>query len=363
MSNREHLLGVLRERGPVSRGDLIRATGLSRPTVSGIVADLLAAGAIHEVGTHTSGTKGRPSRLLALAPPAGHALSVDIGHTHARVIVADAAGAIVRERVEQFDERLAAEQVLGTAARLVAETVDGDIVGATIGLPSPVDLAGQAVARRFREIDPPALLGLDTRIRVRNDADLGAAGEAVFGAGKDFDTFLYVKISHGVGAGLILGGRLYRGRGFAGDIGHIRVVDDGDVCLCGNRGCLETVASSKALLKALQPAHHDVSLGFDDLVRLTKSGDRGTHALLLDAGQIIGRALSALVTTLNPDAIVVGGALGVLGGPLLRGIRDAVDRYSQPIALQDLVITSAGCGDAAEVLGGIALAFDLIPDT
>jgi predicted NBD/HSP70 family sugar kinase len=102
-----------------------------------------------------------------------------------------------------------------------------------------------------------------------------------------------------------------------------------------------------------------VDIGHTHLVRLTETGDRGTHALLFDAGQIIGRTLSALVMTLNPDAIVVGGALG---GPVLRGIDDAIDRYSQPLALHDLVVTGAGCGDRAEALGGIALAFGLVEE-
>jgi predicted NBD/HSP70 family sugar kinase len=273
--------------------------------------------------------------------------------------MASATGEILEERVTAYEHGPTPDRLLGDAARLVTEIITDEIVGATVGLPSPVDLAGRPIARRFRDLDPLAALGL-SEARVVNDADLGAAGEAAFGA--RFDTFLYVKLSHGVGAGLILGGRLYRGRGYAGDIGHIRVVDDGEVCLCGNRGCLETVASSKALLKALQPAHHDVSLGFADLVRLAEAGDRGTHALLFDAGQIIGRALSALVTTLNPDAIVVGGALGVLGGPVLRGMHDAVERYSQPSALRDLVVTTAECGNRSEALGGIALAFGLVTE-
>lgn len=367
--HREHVLGALREHGPASRADLMRATGLSRPTVSGLVAELLGTSTIREVGTHAAGTKGRPSRLLALTPPAGHALSVDVGHTHVRAIVAGASGDIAHEHVVTFEQPSTVEQVFDTA-RVVTELVDpAELAGVTVGLPSPVDLAGRAIARRFRDVDPVALLGLDTvagRVRIRNDADLGAAGEAAFGAGAGFGTFLYVKISHGVGAGLIIGGRLYRGRGFAGDIGHIRVVSPtdpaGEVCICGNRGCLETVASSKALLKALQPAHSGVPLGFADLVRLAGAGDRGTNALLLDAGQIIGRALSTLVTTLNPDAIVVGGALGGIGGPLLRGIQDSIERYSQPIALQDLVVTTAACGDRAEALGGIALAFGLVTE-
>ncbi|MGH3373758.1 MAG: ROK family protein [Actinoallomurus sp.] len=366
------MLGLLREHGPASRADLMRVTGLSRPTISSIVTELLATSAIREVRKDAPGTrKGRPSQLLALTLPIGRALSVDIGHTHIRAMVADASGHVLHERVVAFEQRLDSKRALQEATRLVADVaaeaqVDADgVIGATVGVPSPVDLTGRPVAPWFGDLDPLDFLGLDAitaRARVLNDADLGAVGEAVFGAGSRFGTSVYVKISHGIGAGLIVGGRLYRGRGYAGNIGHIRVIDDGDVCICGNRGCLETVASSGALLKVLQPAHPGVSLGFPDLVRLADAGDRGTRAVLIDAGRTIGRALSTLVTTMNPDAIVVGGALGSLGGPLLRGIEEALERYSHPAALHDLVVTGAQLGVHAEALGGVAMAFGLVED-
>ncbi|MFI7061015.1 ROK family protein [Kribbella sp. NPDC050124] len=366
--HRVHVLGVLRDHGSASRTDLIRATGLSRPTISTIVTELLDAGAIREVGKFSSGSsKGRPSQLLALTPPSGRALSVDIGHTHVRAIVADASGHIVQERVVSFGRRAAVDDTLKQGRRLIAEVTEGldadGLTGATIGVPSPIDVAARRpAAHRFAHVNVVSALGLDAwrdRIRIVNDADLGAAGEAAFGAGARFGTFVYVKISHGVGAGLILGGRLFQGQGYAGDIGHIRVVDEGEVCLCGNRGCLETVASSAALLKALQPAH-DVPLGFSDLIRLADAGDRGTQALLGDAGRTVGRALASAVTTLNPEAIVIGGALGSLGGPVLRGVEEALDRYCQPAALRNLQVSVATCGDHAEVLGGVALAFGLV---
>lgn len=370
--HRAHVLGVLRDHGSASRADLMRATGLSRPTISSIVGELLESGAVREVGKYTAGaSKGRPSQLLALTPPGGLALSVDVGHSHLRAIVADASGHVVQERSVAFGQRLPVERTLTEAARLIAEVtaaakVDTNgLIGATVGLASPVDLSGRPLARRFAHLDPLDLLGLSAytdQVRIVNDADLGAAGEAAFGAGARFGNFVFVKISQGVGAGLILGGRLYRGRGYAGNIGHVRVVSEGEVCICGNRGCLETVASSGALIRALQPAH-DAAIGFSDLVRLADAGDPGTQALLMDAGRSVGKVLSTLVATLNPDAIVVGGTLGALGGPLLRGIEDSLHRYCQPSIVGDLVVTRAGCGDHAEVLGGIAMAFGLVEDS
>jgi predicted NBD/HSP70 family sugar kinase len=156
-------------------------------------------------------------------------------------------------------------------------------------------------------------------IRTRNDAYLGAAGEAVFGAGRQLRDFVYLKLSQGLGAGLVLVGRQYRGGGLAGNLGHVRVQDGGDVCVCGNRGCLETLVSAESLVRALQPAHPERALRVADLLWLSAAGDPGTLALLADAGRMIGRTLADVVTILNPAGIVGDGALGASGEPLLQG--------------------------------------------
>jgi predicted NBD/HSP70 family sugar kinase len=190
---------------------------------------------------------------------------------------------------------------------------------------------------------------------VDNDANLGALAEASFGAGRGLSDIIYVRVGSGVGAGLVLGGRLHRGAaGLAGEIGHVQVLADGAVCRCGNRGCLETVAGEGALRALLRPARgHEVTRR--EIVELIAAGDLGATRLVNDAGRAIGRLLADLCNAVNPDAVVVGGELGEAGEPLLDGIREAVDRFALPGAAEVVKVVHAQLGERAEVLGALAL--------
>jgi predicted NBD/HSP70 family sugar kinase len=370
--NRHKVIAALRRLDAASRADLSRVTGLSRGTVASIVADLQREGVLRAGGRRdvpTSGP-GRPPALLALAPPAGLAVGVDVGHSHVRVVVGDAEGAVVEERSADLSAGMAPGDMLAAAADLVEEIKTAqnltarDVMAATLGLPTPMDLDGQPVTPRFRGLDLAECTGLaqlTTRIDVMNDADLGALGEAAFGAARGIDDFVFVKMSHGLGAGLVLGGRLYRGSdGLAGNIGHVRVREDGNVCICGNRGCIETLVSADSLVAALQPAHPEGDLSVADLFRLVRDGDIGARRLVSDAGGIVGRTLGEIINVLNPSAIVVGGSLSALGEPLLLGIQASVSRYSQPAASARLNVVRAECGERAEVLGALAVALGLV---
>jgi predicted NBD/HSP70 family sugar kinase len=371
--NRQRILAAVRELDAASRADLERVTGLSRGTVASIVGDLQREGALqltYGPGARV-GAQGRPPTLLSLAAPAGLAVAVDIGHGHVRVAVGDAEGELAEERFRELRARSSAQEVLEVAAALVADVARAQrlpasgVQGATIGLAAPLDAAGRPVGRRFADLDLAAragLSGLTNRVFVLNDADLGALGEMAYGAARELRDFIFVKLSHGLGAGLVLGGRLYRGSGgLAGNIGHVRVREDGAVCLCGNRGCLETLVSARSLIAALQPAHPTRRLGLGDLARLVNDRDPGAERLLNDAGRTVGRTLADIVNVLNPRAIVVGGSLGVLGEPLVSGMREAVWRYSQPVAAAGLTVVQARLGERAEVLGGIAVALGVTP--
>lgn len=373
--NRHKVIAAVRELDAASRADLSRATGLSRGTIASIVADLQREGILRSGERRDAPpiARGRPAALLTLAPPAGLAFSVDMGHSHVRVVLGDADGVIVDERFAGLGADAPPRALLAAAADLVAEIRSAqdlttrDLVGATLGVPTPTDLDGQPAAPRFGGIDLAESTGLaqfTSRVFVLNDADLGALGEAAFGAARGIDDFVFVKMSHGLGAGLVLGGRLYRGSdGLAGNLGHVRVREEGDVCICGNRGCLETLVSANSLVAALQPAHPDRRLGVADLFQLVRDGDIGARRLVGDAGATVGRVLAEMTNVLNPRAIVVGGSLSALGEPLLQGIHAAISRYSQPAAVARLVVVPAGCGERAEALGGLAVAHRLVNAT
>jgi predicted NBD/HSP70 family sugar kinase len=235
----------------------------------------------------------------------------------------------------------------------------GRVVGAGLGLPGPIDarsgtVGSSVIMPSWAGLAPREILAkrLGLAVEVDNDANLGARAEAVYGAGRDYADFVYVKIASGIGAGLQLGGRLHAGAtGFAGEVGHVQVTQGGAVCRCGSRGCLESVAAVPALLELLRPAHGP-GLDVAGLVRLVDEGDPGARRVVEDAGRAVGRVLADLCNALDPAAIVVGGDLSAAGEPLLHGIRESVRRYALPGALQ---VVAGELGGRAEVLGALAL--------
>jgi predicted NBD/HSP70 family sugar kinase len=243
----------------------------------------------------------------------------------------------------------------------------GRVVAAGMGVPGPYDRRRNAVSSRTilpGWVGHDAGLELARRIGVQvevdNDANLGALGEHVFGAGRGFSDLVYVKLSTGIGAGLILGGDVHRGTtGIAGELGHVQVRPDGAVCNCGSRGCLETVASTATLLATARGAHGP-ELTLQGLIELVQSGDFGARRIVGEAGRAVGRVLADLCNHVNPEAIVVGGDLSAAGEPLLAGIREAVDRHALPGAAEAVEVKAAVLGDRAEVLGALAL---VIADT
>jgi predicted NBD/HSP70 family sugar kinase len=192
-------------------------------------------------------------------------------------------------------------------------------------------------------------------VHVDNDANLGALAELVLGAGRNASELVYLMLSTGIGGGLILDGRLYRGAsGTAGELGHVVLDEHGPICRCGNRGCLETFASVPALLDMLRRSHGDELTG-QDLLRRAREGDLGCRRALADAGRAAGRALANVCNQFNPQRIVVGGELASAGDLLLDPLREAVERYALPAASAGVDIVVAELGDRAQLLGALVL--------
>ena len=197
---------------------------------------------------------------------------------------------------------------------------------------------------------------LGLRVEVDNDANLGASGEWMWGAGRGCTELAYLKLATGIGAGLILGGRPFKGAGgTAGEIGHTMVDPSGPICRCGNRGCLEMLAGAGAVLDALRPTHGN-GLTVKDVIALASDGDPGCCRALADAGHIIGGAASILCNLINPQRIVVGGEMAAAGEVLLGPLRESLERSAIRSAAQDVQVVQGSLGDKAEVLGAVALA-------
>jgi predicted NBD/HSP70 family sugar kinase/biotin operon repressor len=374
--NRDRLTAALREAGAASRSELARRTGLSRTTVASLVAELEAEGVLieREDGAGASPRGGRPPRLLSFSRSAGVAIGVDFGKRHLRVAAADLSHAILAEAERPARAEDPAETGLEAAVALVQEVMDDagvareEAIGVGMGLPGPIDrrtgrvgsssiLPGWVGVRAADELGKR--LGLP--VSVDNDANLGALAELHWGAAAGRRNVAFLKVSTGIGAGLIIDGRLFHGTGgMAGEIGHAIVDEQGPVCRCGKRGCLETLAGASALVELLEP-RLGRTISTAELLELAASGDSGARRVISDAGTHIGGAVATLCDLFNPELIVVGGELSGAGDVLIDPIREQVDRNAIPATARDVEIVAGVLGPRAELLGALALVLTYLP--
>jgi predicted NBD/HSP70 family sugar kinase len=369
--NRRRVLDALRSAGTTSRADLARRTGLSRTTVSSLVGDLVREGLVaeHVDRAAAPGAQGgRPPVLVSLDRQAGVAVGIDFGKSHLTVAIADLAHTILAEQRRALPSDHAAEEGLDVAAELVGSAlaeagVDRDsVLGVGMGLPGPIHrdsgtVGSSAILPGWVGVRAAEAMGgrLGLPVRVDNDANLGALAEHAWGAGVDVDDLIYLKLATGIGAGFVLAGRVYVGAGgTAGEIGHMIVDEDGPVCRCANRGCLETLASGAAIVELLRPTLGD-ELTLQQVVDLTVRGDPACRRVVADAGRHIGRAVANVVNLINPRHVIVGGELAACGDVLLEPLRTECRRHAISSAAGDVEVMRSTLGERAQVLGAVAL--------
>ena len=364
---------MLRQRGGVSQADLSRLTGLSRTTVSTLIGELRSGGYVAELEApeplRPAGAQGgRPPVLLALDSSAGAAIGIDFGHSHVRVAVADLAHRILCERERELPVDADPVGSLDSAADLVRATLksagvaEPSVIGVGMGIPGPVDhrtglVGSTSILPGWLGIRAGEEMGNRLRlpVAVDNDANLGALAEASWGAARDCENVAYIKASSGIGAGLVLGGRLHRGaNGSAGEIGHDIVDEAGPYCRCGNRGCLEAVAGGNAIIEVLSRGRRE-PLTLAQVLDLAEDGDLAARRVLAEVGRQIGVAAAKLCNLVNPDRVVLGGLLGRAGEVVLEPMRESVRRYAVDSAMAAVEIVPSALGERAGVLGALAL--------
>ena len=368
--NARRVAEALRHSGPATRAEVAARTGLSRATVSAALSQLLDLGLVLETGESAPGGPGGGRRpgVIRLGPRAGLAVGVDVGRQHLRAVVADLGHEVLAEVAEPSAFGQPAGPGLDRAPEMVgralAETGLGpvDVLGVGLGLPAPIDqltgrVSAPTILPEWAAIHPGPELAdrLGRPVLVDNDANLGALAEHLWGAGRGISTMAYVKAATGIGSGLILDGRLFRGAaGTSGELGHITLDEHGDVCRCGNRGCLDLVAGGNALVAMLRRTHPEVA-GLAQLIALAREGDGACRRIVADAGTHVGVALGSLVNLVNPERVVIGGELGRAGEILLEPIRSALRRVAIPPAVAAVQVVAGELGDRSEVLGAVAV--------
>ena len=364
------LFQLLRDGGPRTRAQLAKSTGLARSTIAARVDELMRMGLIMPVADAAS-TGGRPPSQFALNPSARVVLAADIGASHTTVAVMDLTGAILRKRNKPIAVAEGPVPVLtwlvDTAQALLAEVGrdSRSLVAIGIGVPGPVEHStGQPV-------NPPIMPGwdrfdvpgwvqqhLEVPVLVDNDVNIMALGERA-AAWPTTSHLMFVKIATGIGAGVISGGELQRGaQGVAGDIGHVQVARGSSVpCHCGNRGCLEALASGPAIARTLRAQGIPAENG-DDVIALVKGGNIDAIHAVRQAGRDIGEVLTACVSLMNPSVIALGGSMSRVGEHLIAGVREVVYARSMPLATEHLSIVQSSAAANAAVIGAGMLAID-----
>ena len=378
-ANRLRVLQSLIRHGSLNRAELAQTLGVSRATIAALVTELELAGIVEQGADEPADDRrralGRPPRPVSLNPKSAFIIALDFGHAHVRAAACDLAGEIAADRwspSQVDDEPLAS---LDLAQRLTEDVLAeagidaGQVIGAGVGLAVPLDsrrgvihaagaLPGWGGLRAATELEER--LGMP--VCIENDANAGALGEHMFGAGRGVEDMAYLRLSAGIGVGLILAGKLYRGTsGVAGEMGHSPAGEGGSICRCGNRGCVETVASPVAIAELLSRSRGE-AVSVADLLELVNFGDRGARRAVEDAGVAIGAAIAATVNLLNPQLIVIGGELSRAGDVLLDPIRESVRRRCVAPAAAAVRIVVSPLAERAEVLGAAAIQLARAPE-
>ncbi|WP_218006003.1 ROK family transcriptional regulator [Actinomadura hibisca] len=376
------LLRLLRDEGSTSRAELGDVVHLSRSKLAVELEKLVALGLVETAGLAAS-RGGRRSGIVRLAPSLRF-VAFDIGATSVDVAVTNGELEVLGHVGEECDVRQGATAVLERALELLGKLrqeglIPGPVHGTGIGVPGPVSF------REGMPVVPPIMPGWDRfpvreaigqelgcPVLVDNDVNIMALGELHAGPARSVADFLLVKIGTGIGCGVVVDGAIYRGvSGSAGDIGHIRVDDEGPLCVCGNTGCLEAYFGGAALARdATEAARSGASpalagllgdrpsLTAQDVSIAAAGGDAASVRLIREGGRHVGQVLAGLVSFFNPGLVVIAGGVAGLGHTLLAEIRSVVYRRSLPLATGNLPIVLSELAGTAGVIGGARLISD-----
>ncbi|MFF8353267.1 ROK family protein [Streptomyces chartreusis] len=364
--NLASVMHTVSAEGPLSRAAVASRIGLTRAAVSTLVDELIRSGLLEELGPERPGRVGRPGSALAVSGHGPAGIGAEIGVDHLAVCAVDLRGEVRARAVRHGANRGRAagpviEELDALVRKVVAEAEREGLwpAGLAVAVPGLVARDSRTVVRApnldWRDTDLAELLPTGFPLTVGNEADFGALAELWLGDGTPRD-FLHVSAEIGIGAAVVVDGGLLRGtRGFAGELGHVPVEPYGPECPCGGLGCLEQYAGEEAVLRAsgLEPGEDRVGL----LATRAAEGDEGVRRALRDAGTALGIALTGAVNLLDPESVVLGGALAGLAPWLLPSLEAELDRRTAgpacPVSVSRLGPEGPLLGAAHSVVRGV----------
>jgi predicted NBD/HSP70 family sugar kinase len=379
LSLKDSILRLIWREHKISRAEISRQLDLSRSTVTEIIKDLLPTGLVAEVGSGES-SGGRKPIMLQFQDDAKVILGIDIGATHVSVAMTNLRGKLLLWKEKDYPVRENPEGTHNLIDELCNECFStlrqGSKMLLSIGVsvPSPVD---PIRPEYLSETIIPAWHGKSGLERLRekyhvpvyldNDANLGALAEHWWGAGKNVNDLIFIKISSGVGAGYIFGGKLYRGsKGIAGEMSHMPIDPNGRLCGCGLRGCLATVISAWALKERIETLSNlypgspllNGRPSILDIENAALDNDPLAIQIVSEATTFLTNAITSLVNLLNPDMIIIGGSLSRLGELVVNPIQKKIDASALVSNVSKTKLVTSTLGSKGIAIGAATLAIE-----
>jgi predicted NBD/HSP70 family sugar kinase len=362
------VLECVRNESPLSRARISERTGLNKATVSSLVAHLIEAGLVSEIGTGES-SGGRKPVMLLFNAGAGYAVGIDVGVNYIRGLLTDLAGEPVARRETKIARR-SPDEVLPVLYDVIGGLIASappsryGIVGIGIGVSGIVDDGGTILfAPNLEWRNVPLGRLVEERFRltcvIDNEANAGAAGELRYGAGRGVSDQIYVSVGIGIGTGIIINRELYRGKsGFSGELGHMSIEANGRRCSCGNLGCWELYASEKSLLE-----HGEPYASFEAAAAAAGRGDQQAARLLETIGGYLGIGIANIVNVFNPEAVILGNRI-CIAEPFVRGaIEREIERRTQVYHRDGMRLLFAELGEHSAVRGAAGYAISRFFDS
>ena len=370
LSRRLHaheIFHAIRREPQISQRDIVRRTGFDKSTVSSIIAHFDERGLVIRMQGMRASRPGRPTEALSIAPTSGLLAGVQVEAEELGFIVAGLDGAPLAHHKVAFDGRVdGIEQRIARGVEIAVASSGRSmpISGIGISLPGLVSTDGvlvHAPILGWRDIAMVERLStsLPAPVYVGNDVKAAAMAEHLFGSCVDVKDFIYLYSGSGVGGALMLGGEIYLGaKGFAGELGHIKVVPQGRLCSCGALGCLSAYLSEPALASEIAQASGVPVSSFDDILHRAGAGDPVALGALDQAGGILGTAVSSLINIFNPPVVALGGDMARGEIYLRAAFEQAVRRQAHPSMFAQTSVRFSEISALKPYLGGIALALD-----
>lgn len=368
--NKTLVLEKVMNEAPISRAYIAKQLGLNKGTVSSLVSELIDEHLVFETGPGES-SGGRRPVMLTFNKDAGYAIGVDLGVNYILSILTDLKGNVVRE-IYQHITNTEYEHVFSIIKKSINDLIESapdspyGIIGIGIGVPGIVNNQGEIlIAPNLHwenvQLKEQIEKTFNLPVVIENEANAGAYGEKLFGAGKDFKNMIYVSAGIGIGVGIIIDGELYTGNnGYSGEMGHTIIMVDGKKCSCGSVGCWELYASEKALLEHVKEKHiiNSECLTIEMLIEEAEAGNDAIIEVFKEIGKYLSVGINNIIKTFNPQQVIIGNRLAMLQKWIEVPIQEFIQKHCKQFLQEDLSVEFSALKKHSVPVGVSALSIE-----